>query len=75
MEILEALSCVDVVHCYHELEYVSECKKVKADIFIVGEDWGNQPHNMTVEAYLKAEGKQIVLAQPNQYSRIAQTAG
>ena len=91
-EMLEALSCVDIVHPYHELEYVSGCKAVKADIFVVGEDWGKQAHNLAVEAYLKAEGKQIiqvlynprtsstkikkiVLAQPHQYSHIAQAAG
>tara|TARA_R110001592_G_scaffold43362_1_gene140529 strand:+ start:7713 stop:8156 length:444 start_codon:yes stop_codon:yes gene_type:complete len=59
-EMLEALSCVDMVHPYHELEYVSGCKAVKADIFVVGEDWGSKPHNIAVEAYLKAEGKQII---------------
>lgn len=60
VEMLEALRCVDIVRPYHELEYVSGCKEVKVDIFVVGEDWGDKPHNLEVEAYLKAEGKKIV---------------
>ena len=59
MEMLKALGCVDIVRAYDELEYVSGCKAVKADIFVIGEDWGNQPHNIAVEAYLKSAGKQI----------------
>jgi len=59
-EMLKALSCVDIVRPYHELEYVSACKELNVDIFVIGEDWGNQPHNIAVEAYLKAEGKQIL---------------
>ena len=86
----------DLLHVGHLalLEYCSSLggKAVKADIFVVGEDWGKQAHNLAVEAYLKAEGKQIiqvlynprtsstkikkiVLAQPHQYSHIAQAAG
>ena len=42
MEMLKALSCVDIVRSYDELEYVSGCKELKADIFVIGEDWGNQ---------------------------------
>lgn len=59
MEMLKALSCVDIVRSYDELEYVSGCKELNADIFVVGEDWGNKPHNRAVETYLKSEGKQI----------------
>ena len=59
-EMLKALRCVDIVRPYHELEYVSGCKAVKADIFVVGEDWGRKPHNLAVEAYLKNEGKEIL---------------
>jgi len=59
MEMLKALSCVDIVRPYDELEYVSGCKALNADIFVIGEDWGKQPHNIAVEAYLKLEGKQI----------------
>lgn len=59
-EMLKALSCVDIVRPYHELEYVSACKALNVDIFVVGEDWGRKPHNIAVEAYLKAEGKQII---------------
>jgi glycerol-3-phosphate cytidylyltransferase len=32
---------------------------VNADIFVIGEDWGKQAHNLAVEAYLKSTGKQI----------------
>jgi cytidyltransferase-like protein len=60
MEMLRALKCVDIVIPYHELEYVSGCKEVKADIFVIGEDWGNKKHNTDVEEYLKAEGKKIL---------------
>lgn len=59
-EMLKSLSCVDIVRPYHELEYVSACKELNVDIFVIGEDWGNKPHNIAVEAYLKAEGKQIL---------------
>ena len=59
MEMLNALRCVDIVRPYYELEYVSGCKALNADIFVVGEDWGSKPHNMAVESYLKSEGKQI----------------
>jgi glycerol-3-phosphate cytidylyltransferase len=59
MEMLKALQCVDIVRPYHELEYVSGCKEVKVDIFVIGEDWGRKQHNLDVETYLRAEGKQI----------------
>jgi glycerol-3-phosphate cytidylyltransferase len=60
MEMLEALQCVDIVRPYHELEYVSGCKELKADIFVIGGDWSRNLPNLNVEAYLKAEGKKIV---------------
>lgn len=60
IEMLEALACVDIVRPYHELEYVSGCRELNADIFVIGEDWGSKPHNLDVEAYLKKAGKQIV---------------
>ena len=76
MEMLSALSCVDMVRPYYQLEYVTGCKAVNADIFVVGEDWGSKPHNIAVEAYLKSAGKQIkrVLYSPRTSStRIKQT--
>jgi len=60
LAMLAALQCVDIVRPYHELEYVSGCKEVNADIFVIGEDWGSKTHNLAVEFYLKAAGKQIV---------------
>ena len=60
MEMLKALRCVDIVRSYHELEYVSGCKEINADIFVIGEDWGNKPHNIAVESYFKSRGKKIV---------------
>ena len=60
VEMLQALRCVDIVRPYHELEYVSACKELDVDIFVIGEDWGDKPHNLDVEFYLKAEGKKIV---------------
>jgi len=60
VEMLEALSCVDIVRPYHELEYISGCKALNADIFVIGEDWGSKPHNVEVESYLKSAGKKII---------------
>lgn len=65
MEMLQALQCVDIVRPYHELEYVSGCKELNADIFVIGEDWGRKPHNLDVESYLKAAGKKIVQVRYN----------
>jgi glycerol-3-phosphate cytidylyltransferase len=59
-EMLKALHCVDIVRPYHELEYVSACKELNVDIFVIGEDWGNKPHNVAVESYLEAAGKQVI---------------
>jgi glycerol-3-phosphate cytidylyltransferase len=60
MEMIKALSCVDIVRPYHELEYVSACRELNVDIFVIGEDWGDKPHNKDVESYLKSQGKEIV---------------
>ena len=59
VEMLEALSCVDIVRPYYQLEYVSGCKAVGVDIFVVGEDWGKKPHNLDVNNYLRKIGKEI----------------
>ena len=59
-EMLRSLRCVDFVRPYHELEYVSGCKEVNADIFVVGEDWGSKAHNTNVESYLSKRKKEIV---------------
>jgi len=59
-KMLAALRCIDIVRPYHKLEYVSACMELNVDIFVVGEDWGRKPHNLEVESYLKAAGKQIV---------------
>ena len=55
-EMLEALRCVDRVRPYYELEYLSACKELNVDIFVIGEDWGTKPHNIDVEEYLKSQG-------------------
>ena len=60
VEMLEALSCVDIVRPYHQLEYVSGCKAVNVDIFVVGEDWGKKQHNLDVNNYLRKMSKEIV---------------
>jgi cytidyltransferase-like protein len=60
MRMLKALECVDDVVSYDKLEYVTQCKKVDVDIFVIGEDWGNKPHNIAVEKYLKSKGAKIV---------------
>ena len=59
MEMLQALACVDIVRPYHELEYVSGCKALNVDIFVVGEDWGKKSHNLDVDNYIRGIGKQI----------------
>jgi len=59
-EMLNALRCVDIVRPYHELEYVSACMELNVGIFVIGEDWGNKPHNIEVESYLKKQGKKII---------------
>lgn len=77
IEMLEALGCVDIVRPYHELEYVSGCKELNVDIFVIGEDWGCQSHNLDVESYLKKSGKQIVKVRYNprtSSTKIKQTA-
>ncbi len=63
MQMLKALSCVDIVRPYFELEYVSGCEAVNVDIFVVGEDWGNKSHNIDVETYLNSKGSEIVKVQ------------
>lgn len=60
MEMLKALRCVDIVRPYYDLEYTSACKELDVDIFVIGEDWGNAPHNLDVESFLKAKGKSII---------------
>lgn len=60
IEMLEALRCVDIVIPYHELDYLTICKQVKADIFVIGEDWGRKPHNQDVENYFIAADKKVV---------------
>ncbi|AYQ56687.1 Glycerol-3-phosphate cytidylyltransferase [Bathymodiolus thermophilus thioautotrophic gill symbiont] len=60
MEMLQALCCVDIVLPYHELDYLTVCKQVKADIFVIGEDWGKKPHNQDVENYFNTAGKKVV---------------
>jgi len=59
VEMLEALSCVDIVRHYHQLEYVSECKAVDLDIFVVGEDWDKKHHNLDVNNYFRKMGNEI----------------
>ena len=65
IEMLAALRCIDIVRPYHELEYVSACKELNVDTFVIGEDWGSNPHNLEVESYLKATGKQIIQVRYN----------
>ena len=65
IEMLQALRCVDIVLPYHELDYITVCKEVKADIFVIGEDWGRKPHNQDVEDFLKSQGKEVVQVQYN----------
>ena len=60
MEMLKALRCVSIVRPYYSLEYVSACKELNPDIFIVGEDWGRDRHNIDVETHLKSKGKKII---------------
>ncbi|MGE4611563.1 MAG: adenylyltransferase/cytidyltransferase family protein [Paracoccaceae bacterium] len=65
MQMLKALDCVDIVRPYHELEYVSGCRDLDVDIFVIGEDWGSKKHNLDVEAFLRDAGKKIVQVRYN----------
>ncbi len=65
IEMLKALRCVDIVMAYHELDYLTVCKEVKADIFVIGEDWGKKPHNKGVEDYMREQGRKVVQVQYN----------
>ena len=60
IEMLQALNCVDIVRPYHELEYISGCKALNVDIFVIGEDWGKKPYNLDVNNYIKEIGKKII---------------
>jgi glycerol-3-phosphate cytidylyltransferase len=60
MEMLKALECVDIVRPYYALEYVSGCKELDIDVFVIGEDWGKNAHNISVNDYLRIAGKKIV---------------
>ncbi len=60
MEMLKALRCVDIVRPYYRLEYISACKELDIDVFVIGEDWGTATHNIETESYLKKAGKSIV---------------
>jgi len=60
IEMLQALRCVDIVLPYHELDYLTVCKEVKADIFVIGEDWGRKPHNQNVENYFNVQEKKVI---------------
>ncbi len=71
LEMLHALCCVDIVRPYYELEYISACKELSVDIFVVGGDWGKAPHNLEVESFLKAAGKTII--QTNYHPRTSST--
>ena len=65
MEMLKALKCVDDVVSYDKLDYVSNCKDLDIDIFVIGEDWGENIHNIAVEKYLKSKGKKIIQVRYN----------
>lgn len=60
MEMIKALKCVHDVVSYETLDYVKNCKELDIDIFVIGEDWGDKPHNIAVEKFLKSKGKKIV---------------
>ncbi len=60
MEMLKALRCVDIVRPYYELEYISACKELDVNIFVIGEDWGIAPHNIDVESFLESAGKSVI---------------
>lgn len=59
IEMLKALSCVDIVRPYYNLEYVSGCKELNVDIFVVGEDWGKKTHNLDVDKFILSMGKKF----------------
>jgi glycerol-3-phosphate cytidylyltransferase len=60
VQMLKSLACVDIVIPYYELDYLEICKQVKADVFVVGEDWGRKKHNLEIENYLNLHNKDII---------------
>lgn len=60
VEMLKSLRCVDIVRPYYELEYVTACRELDVDIFVIGGDWGTSAHNLAVESFLRSAGKKIV---------------
>lgn len=59
MQRRRALRFVDAVKPYYDLEYGSGFRTVAADIFVVGEAWGNKAHNFAVEAHMMDQGGEI----------------
>lgn len=43
MEIIASLKCVDKVFMEEVIDKEEYCKKYKADLFIIGDDWKNKP--------------------------------
>ena len=52
--IVDTVGTFDLLHVGH-LTLLTHCK-----IFVIGEDWGSNQHNLDVESYLKAAGKKII---------------
>ena len=48
-----------MVRPYYNLEYVSGCKELNVDIFVVGEDWGKKTHNLDVDNFILSMGKKF----------------
>lgn len=60
MSALKSLKCVDVVIPYDKLEFVSNLKKINADVFVIGEDWGKQTRHTEAVNYMRDSGKKVV---------------
>lgn len=79
IEMLQALRCVDIVLPYHELDYLSVCEEVKADIFVIGEDWGrlskyiiriiNINNIQCLEKYIPIKRRYLIRVQLSNLSR------
>ncbi len=60
IEIIRNLRCVDAVIPQEDMDKLATCKKLKASIMFVGDDWYNSEKWQEYEAQFAKEGIQIV---------------
>ena len=60
LEIVRSIRYVDAVVPQADMDKLAMCKKLKANVVFVGDDWYNTPQWDTYEADFKAAGIQVV---------------